>query len=108
MPREMRSLEDGQRLHHLDLPCLSDDDLAREGRCARQRADLDRDSVRRTWFIQRVEAVGVERTRRRSTTVVTTPQNDYYSYSSPRGKVRKEQSRRPSGVQVIGGKVVTE
>lgn len=107
-PQPLRSLEDWERLHHDDLPHLDDDALAREGRCARLRADLDRDAMRRAWFVGRVAAVGIERTHRRSGTVITTSVNDSSRSRSLRGTGGKEQSRRTAGVQVIGGRVVGE
>jgi hypothetical protein len=61
MPRMTRSLEEWYRFRHEDLPGLDDATLAREGRRAQWRADLDADPDRRRWLTERVAAVEAER-----------------------------------------------
>lgn len=65
-PLPMRSLDDWYRSRNADLEALTDRELAREGRLARQRADLDPDTNSRAWFEQRTRAVDAEVQRRRA------------------------------------------
>ena len=60
LPNPNRSLEDFNRSRHWDLLDLSDGQLAREGRVAQHRADLDPDPARAAWLCGRVAAVGAE------------------------------------------------
>jgi len=66
LPRPMRSLADWTRHIHADLETLTDRELAREGRLARQRADLDWNPDTRAWFEGRATAIDAEIKRRRA------------------------------------------
>lgn len=63
-PRPYLHHEDRQRFLHLDLEWLDDEALAREGRRAHHRADIDDDPISRVWFIEQVQAVDAEKRRR--------------------------------------------
>ena len=64
MPRPALTLDDFQRARHLDLPTLSDLDLACEAHRVMSRLAYEPDRLRRDWLIARREAVQTERRRR--------------------------------------------
>ncbi len=64
MPRPTRTIEEWVRLHHRDLPDLSDLDLDREAFAVARRLCRDRDACRVAWLVERRDAVRAERRRR--------------------------------------------
>jgi hypothetical protein len=63
-PMITRSMEEADRHRHEDLTTLSDEELRRQARLARHRADRDPDDERRAWLEQRIKAIEAEQRRR--------------------------------------------
>ena len=64
MPRPTRTIEEWARLHHHDLPELSDLDLDREAFDLARRLCRDRDRGRVAWLVERRDALRAECRRR--------------------------------------------
>ena len=64
MPRPTHTIEEWARLHHRDLPDLSDLDLDREAFAVARRLCRDRDRGRVAWLVERRDAVRAELRRR--------------------------------------------
>ncbi len=64
IPNPFRTREDFDRFHHIDVPLMTDDELAREIRCVWRRLDYEPDAAAAAWLTKRRDAVAAERTRR--------------------------------------------